>query len=461
MSHYISSILIDPVVRQARRFSRPSYDSEPPLTAIRQQPRGDDTISSSSELSAAAVETHEDQGRFGLDVAVEPSSNPITDSPRALSPEHGGEGIEVELRVWTDGQGLASPLRHAEAVSEDHPSIRVLGNYSSHSDDGTSSNPLYEIPESFRSTTSSFSGSTQSIVDVNMLSRQDSDPSSRTHANDRRATGISSSRGVDGSLPADDGMGHMRKRILAVQRMETSNVEKARLVHDIMTERYTSSQPSLHNPHFPRAQSPASLMSQERPFTPLSAHSIDVNPQTISPPTSMSSMPESVNEFHLTPEDLKPTYFSTRSEVPILEGDNRGADETALELSEVFEEAKILGCAHYRRNIKLQCSACGRWYTCRFCHDEVEDHSLNRRETKNMLCMLCGCAQLASGECIQCGVRTAWYYCSVCKLWDDDPKKSIYHCNDCGICRVGQGLGKDFYHCKVFFICQHSATRLH
>lgn len=74
---------------------------------------------------------------------------------------------------------------------------------------------------------------------------------------------------------------------------------------------------------------------------------------------------------------------------------------------------------------------------------------LNRRETKNMLCMLCGCAQAASEECALCSVRGAWYYCDVCKLWDDDPQKSIYHCNDCGICRVGQGLGKDFFHCKA------------
>ena len=74
---------------------------------------------------------------------------------------------------------------------------------------------------------------------------------------------------------------------------------------------------------------------------------------------------------------------------------------------------------------------------------------LNRRETKNMLCMLCGCAQPASEECALCSERGAWYYCDVCKLWDDDPEKSIYHCNDCGICRVGKGLGKDFFHCKV------------
>ena len=36
-----------------------------------------------------------------------------------------------------------------------------------------------------------------------------------------------------------------------------------------------------------------------------------------------------------------------------------------------------------------------------------------------------------------------------CKLWDDDPEKKIYHCDDCGICRIGAGLGKDFFHCKV------------
>lgn len=450
MSHYISSILIDPVVRQARRFSRPSHDSEPPHAVIRRLPQGDDATSSSPDFSPAAVDTDEDQSRLALEVNVDSSLHPITGSLGVLSPEPEGEELEVELQVWTDRHGLASPLRHAEAVSEDHPGTRPLRNYSSHSDDGTSNNPLYEIPSSFRSTTSSFTGSTRSIGDVNMLSRQDSDPSSRVHGHENLATGLSSSRVGDGSLPADDGMGHIRKRILAIQRMETSNIEKARLVHDIMTERYTSSQPSLHNPHFPRPQSPASLLSQERPFTPLSAHSIDHNLQTASPPTSMSSLPESVNAFHLTSEDLEPTYFSVPSDIPMLDGDGRRADETALELSEVFEEAKILGCPHYRRNIKLQCSACGRWYTCRFCHDEIEDHSLNRRETRNMLCMLCGCAQLASGECIKCGVRAAWYYCSVCKLWDDDPKKSIYHCNDCGICRVGQGLGKDFYHCKVF-----------
>jgi hypothetical protein len=31
------------------------------------------------------------------------------------------------------------------------------------------------------------------------------------------------------------------------------------------------------------------------------------------------------------------------------------------------------------------------------------------------------------------------YYCNICHLWSDNPQKSIYHCADCGICRVGKG----------------------
>lgn len=444
MSHYISSILIDPVVRQARRFSRPNHDSEPPHVAIRQQPQDDDVISSSSGLASASPVLDVEPNRSDLNTITEPFSSPIVGNFEAISRDSEEEGLEVEVQNWRDGQGHASPLRHAEAASEDNPRIRPWRNYSSHNDDGTSNNPLNEVPDSFRSNTSSFSGSVQSIIDVNMLSRQDSDRSLGTHAHERAVWGPSNRAG-DGFLPADDGMSHIRKRIVAVQRMDISSVEKARLVHDIMTERYALSHSSIQNPHLPRPHSPASLVSQERPFTPLSTYSTDINLQIASPTVSLSSVPISINAFQLTPEDLKPTYYSKSSDIP----DSRTVDDMVLENSDVIDEAKILGCSHYRRNIKLQCSACSRWYTCRFCHDEAEDHSLNRRETKNMLCMLCGRAQPASGECAQCSVRAAWYYCSICKLWDDDPKKSIYHCNDCGICRVGQGLGKDFYHCKA------------
>lgn len=70
-----------------------------------------------------------------------------------------------------------------------------------------------------------------------------------------------------------------------------------------------------------------------------------------------------------------------------------------------------------------------------------------------MLCVLCGYAQPVGEDCTNCGQRTACYYCGVCKLWDDDNTRTIYHCNDCGICRIGRGLGKDFYHCNTCGVC--------
>ncbi|KAF3766140.1 zf-CHY-domain-containing protein, partial [Cryphonectria parasitica EP155] len=123
------------------------------------------------------------------------------------------------------------------------------------------------------------------------------------------------------------------------------------------------------------------------------------------------------------------------------------------------EDLPELGCVHYKRNIKVQCAECDKWYTCRLCHDDAEEHTLPRKHTKNMLCMLCGHAQKASDTCAHCGESAASYYCNICKLWSDDVNKHIYHCDDCGICRVGRGLEKDFFHCKTCRACISIATK--
>lgn len=70
-----------------------------------------------------------------------------------------------------------------------------------------------------------------------------------------------------------------------------------------------------------------------------------------------------------------------------------------------------------------------------------------------MVCMHCSTIQPAAQNCNACKVQLAHYYCDICKLWDDDPRKTIYHCLDCGICRIGRGLGDDFYHCKTCNVC--------
>lgn len=249
------------------------------------------------------------------------------------------------------------------------------------------------------------------------------------------------------SLPADDGMGVMRRKIHAIRDLKLSNVEKARMVHNLMIENYNSSRqgstayleslPPLSASPPPHTERPVAHGSH-RSWPPFGSGLITA--------ALRASASRYENSFSLTAEDLQPT-FAPRVEPESTVGET--GDEDLV--TEGPEEA-CLGCRHYKRNVKLQCHTCKKWYTCRFCHDEVEDHRLIRRETENMLCMLCGHAQPAAQLCRKCGEQTARYYCGICKLWDNDTKKRIYHCTDCGICRIGQGLGKDFFHCKVWNI---------
>jgi len=42
------------------------------------------------------------------------------------------------------------------------------------------------------------------------------------------------------------------------------------------------------------------------------------------------------------------------------------------------KEKGIFGCEHYKRNCKVRASCCGHLFPCRFCHDKVSDHSMDR-----------------------------------------------------------------------------------
>ncbi|KAF6826218.1 chy and ring finger domain-containing protein [Colletotrichum musicola] len=237
-------------------------------------------------------------------------------------------------------------------------------------------------------------------------------------------------------LPADDGMGALRKRLIGIQTQDIAAEDKARLMHEVLMEGYRKSRTAPRQGDAPLDAIPAGEVWEQSLSTgPLESLKFWQHPL---------GEPSSPEKFVLTAEDIRPTYMPAKPTT-----------------REEPEGARALGCQHYMRNVKLQCSTCQKWYTCRFCHDAVEDHTLIRKETKNMLCMLCACPQRASDVCANCGVTAARYYCNVCKLWDEDPAKNIYHCNDCGICRRGRGIGKDFFHCKKCCACisisiQHS-----
>ncbi len=76
-----------------------------------------------------------------------------------------------------------------------------------------------------------------------------------------------------------------------------------------------------------------------------------------------------------------------------------------------------------------------------------------RHATVKMMCMHCLAIQPVGQDCGKCDKRLGQYYCSTCKLWDDNEGKKKYHCDKCGICRVGKGLGIDYFHCDKCNAC--------
>jgi uncharacterized CHY-type Zn-finger protein len=370
----------------------------------------------------------------GLETVQDLPQETISGVPLSSSPIEEDGGLEAELRALevTRRSGPPPAIGHPNPVPARLASLRS----DTRMDDDVSDNPSFGIPGRFRTnsanSSASYSSSTHNVLSARM---SPAEGPSRTSTQDQS---VPSSRQMNGSLPADDGMGPLRQQIIMIQALEVPAEQKARMMHRLLTQGYSHAQEIHHAKHLPRPASPTSMISQERPATPASLSSFiwQING------SGDGENPGQQHIFRLSPDDLKRTYAPP--DPPELDEDG-----VAINPKDEKEEVLVLGCKHYKRNVKLQCSTCDRWYTCRLCHDEVEDHVLIRKDTKNMLCMLCGSAQRAGECCVECGERTAWYYCNVCKLWDNDSNKSIYHCNDCGICRKGRGLGKDFFHCKV------------
>ena len=237
------------------------------------------------------------------------------------------------------------------------------------------------------------------------------------------------------AIPENDGMQSLRQQLLKIKELALSTEEKARRMHDLMTRDYHS-HIATFKPPAPTATSP--------PQTPPDSE-VD----------SLASPVDLDNPYNLRPGDLEVNF----SPLPVVRTDANGDVDGTEEDEDVLPD---LGCMHYKRNVKVQCFDCRQWYACRHCHDAAHDlpfaHNLNRKKTQNMLCMLCQTPQPAGETCMNCGEYAAWYYCDKCKLWDNDSNKRIYHCDDCGLCRLGEGLGKDFVHCRRCNVCISIST---
>ncbi|KAL8778395.1 MAG: hypothetical protein Q9194_002030 [Teloschistes cf. exilis] len=224
MSHYINSFLIEPVVRQARRFSRPSLESLPSHPANHALSSPDslgETLPEGSGLGNTTLPSIAGQHGPNLATSVAAELNDIT-----LHLENGI--LEVESHSASLREDSESPWEEVSIYRA--PPGAVSG------DEHMSNNPGHGVTESLRSrsTTSSVSAHAQRDRDVDNMD-------TLGVVNPRRYDSHGANRGnnvtrKERTLPADDGMGLMRKRIVAIQRTDSSSAEKARLIHGLMTE---------------------------------------------------------------------------------------------------------------------------------------------------------------------------------------------------------------------------------
>lgn len=129
---------------------------------------------------------------------------------------------------------------------------------------------------------------------------------------------------------------------------------------------------------------------------------------------------------------------------------------------------RSLGCSHQRRSIKIWALCCQDYFTCSVCHDEKlaaegkPPHSMVITSPVRALCMVCETPQEnPSVCCVNCSQPFARYCCPRCGVWEDDPNVKVYHCPYCNVCRLGEGLGKDFFHCMRCNACVSTSMRFH
>jgi uncharacterized CHY-type Zn-finger protein len=255
-------------------------------------------------------------------------------------------------------------------------------------------------------------------------------------------------------LPADDGMSALRARIHSLRALGLDNADVAHRMHRLMNESYDlRRQQQKQRQALERGSADGTGLL--RPETPSSAGGLTEGTEEWSPRSAIS---EGDSVWNIRPEDCVVSYrprtqHETEASPPAQEENEKTGYHynvgQGAEDGEEEEEELVMGCSHYKRRVKVQCFDCKRWYPCRQCHDLLEGHRLERTKTQNMLCMLCWSPQPAAASCMHCGEESAWYYCDICKLWENDTTRPVYHCPDCGICRRGEGLGKDYHHCKV------------
>jgi hypothetical protein len=422
MSGLISSYFIEPVVRQARRFG----NNPSPNPAIK-----DITIEGTGPSHAAVC---------GQDMAdLQPRTDVETQDQKSSLFSH------RQLPITSLGQAIYHRFAPLLATNRSTDDTAQLPNQPTRPTSSSSPSVLTGTlgPEFSRSSTHQDTMPTTPYsrpLQMRLPSRDRTIQALRILSDHNAGHSASLLRGdtqkLSEPLPEDDGHEQLRQRIIHIWEHGGSNEDKAKLMHAIMNESYHASRT-----HYVRPTSPESVNSQGRPLS--SNSSASINGISGDDSSSAQTTLESSNPYNIQPHDLIPSFRPDSSP---------GTPDHSVPFDALDEPTPVepdFGCAHYKRNVKVQCFACKTWWPCRLCHDEAElGHELPRHLTENMLCMFCKTPGPAGQSCKHCSAQAAHYYCEVCQLWDDS-NRSVYHCSGCGICRLGEGIGKDYEHCKV------------
>ncbi|KAJ0404873.1 hypothetical protein ATCC90586_007823 [Pythium insidiosum] len=94
-------------------------------------------------------------------------------------------------------------------------------------------------------------------------------------------------------------------------------------------------------------------------------------------------------------------------------------------------------------------------------NENQEKVALTRQQSDNETERLRVTYHPVGKTCINCHQDFARYFCDICKFFDDDPTKDIYHCEKCKICRIGKGLEIDYFHCDRCNACMSISLKKH
>lgn len=156
-------------------------------------------------------------------------------------------------------------------------------------------------------------------------------------------------------------------------------------------------------------------------------------------------------------ESARVTVKSLLTTIPVTSSEDKyilssGGAWIQIPCSQLHPTSQSGTCEHYTRGCSIYTECCRQFFSCRLCHDQVTDHTLDSKDVKVIRCHACSQIQLASNKCTNqmCKATFGEYYCGTCKLWSTGV--DIYHCPKCDICLKGKP-DVDSKHCDTCGYC--------